>query len=69
MLDRPPSRRAVWHRAWRRRVRDGAKLAEVPGAMIEFLLVSKWLQPHEVDDKRAIADALDAFAHDAMKKC
>jgi hypothetical protein len=38
VLERPPSRRAVWQRAWRRRVRNGAKLAEVPGSMVEFLL-------------------------------
>jgi hypothetical protein len=69
MLERPPSRRAVWQRAWRRRVRDGAKLAEVPGSMVEFLLASKWLKPHEADDKRAITEAPDAFARDAIKNC
>ena len=64
---RSPSRRAVWQRAWRRRQRDGTRLAEVPGSMVEFLLVSKWLKSHEADDKRAITEALDAFARDAIK--
>jgi hypothetical protein len=68
MLQRSPSRRAGWQRNWRRRVRDGAKLAEVPGSMVELLLVSKWLKPHESDNKRAITEALDAFARDAIKK-
>jgi hypothetical protein len=42
-------------------------MAEVPGSMVEFLLASKWLKPHEADDKRAITEALDAFARDAIK--
>jgi hypothetical protein len=67
MLQRSPSRRAGWQRNWRRRVRDGAKLAEVPGSMVELLLVSKWLKPHESDNKRAITEALDAFARAAIK--
>jgi hypothetical protein len=66
---RQREQRARWQRDWRRRVRNGSKLAEVPSAMIELLLASKWLNPHECDDKRAITEALDAFARDAMKKC
>jgi hypothetical protein len=57
-----------WQRAWRRRVREGAKLTEVPGSIIELLLASQWLKPDEADDKRAITDALDAFARDALKR-
>lgn len=68
MLDRPRTPRARWQQNYRRRVRDGAKLAEVPAAMVEFLLASKWLKPHEAEDKRAITDALDAFARDAQRK-
>jgi hypothetical protein len=67
VLARSPSRRAGWQRNYRRRVRDGAKLAEVPGSMVEFLLASKWLKPDECDDKHAITEALDAFARDAIK--
>ena len=69
MLDRSPSRRARWQRDYRRRVRNGAKLIEVPASMVEILLASKWVKPHEANDKRAISDAMDCFAVDAIKNC
>jgi hypothetical protein len=38
-----------------------------PRCRAELLLVSKWLKPHESDNKRAITEALDAFARAAIK--
>lgn len=67
MLDRIRTPGARWQRDYRRRIRNGAKLAEVPAAMVEFLLASKWLRPDEVDDKGALRDAMEAFAKDANK--
>jgi hypothetical protein len=68
VLERPrPSRRARWQANYRRRQREGAKLIEVPAGMVELLIVSAWLKPHEADDKLAIRDALDAFAKSALK--
>lgn len=66
-IHRPPSRRAVWQRDWRRRVRDGASVCEIPGVMVELLLESRWLKPDEANDRHAITEALRAFANAAMK--
>jgi hypothetical protein len=70
MLQRPPdrrARRAAWQRDYRRRVRDGGKLTEVPASLIDLAIVGKWLNPAEADDKRAITEALDAMAKASLK--
>jgi hypothetical protein len=67
MLDRARTPRARWQRDYRRRIRNGAKLVEVPSSMVEFLRASRWLKPDECDDRRAISEALDAFAKDARR--
>jgi hypothetical protein len=70
MLDEPhppPKRPTIWQRTWRRRQRDGARLAEVSAATIELLIAAAWLKADEADDQNAIAAALDAFARAALK--
>jgi hypothetical protein len=69
MLDRVAhrARRAQWQRDYRRRQRDGVKLAEIPASLIELAIAGKWLTPDEADNKRAIRDALDAMAKASLK--
>jgi hypothetical protein len=77
MLDRaaPPAARAArqrqqqraWQRTYRRRQRDGVRLVEVTLAVVELAIAGEWLSPEEAEDKRAIAQALDALAKASLK--
>lgn len=66
--DRRREQQRRWQRDYRRRLRRGVKLIEATRPVSEFLLRSEWLQENESEDARAIGDALDAFARDALKK-
>jgi hypothetical protein len=69
MLDRPPSRRAIWQRDYRRRQRSGEAVAPVPygGAVVDFLVTTRWLDPAQAADRHAVGFAIGRMMQDAAK--
>src|SRR5262245_4618270 len=68
MLDRSPSRRAAYQRAYRQRVRRGSVVGEIPASLIELLIRGEWLRPAEAADRHAITLAMDAMARSVKIK-
>ena len=69
MLHRPPSRRSISQRDWRRRSAAGRAVApfEYDADMVEYLVAHSWLAADRQDDKRAIGDAASRAIADAAR--
>jgi hypothetical protein len=71
MLDRsPPSPRARWQRAYRRRIKAGLMLApvEVDSAILDLLIRTGWLAESGASDKAAIGQAIGEILRDASTR-
>jgi hypothetical protein len=73
MLDRPPSRRtrrARWQADYRQRQRNGEAVAPVPygGAVVDFLISTKWLDQGQAADRHAVGAAIGRLMQDTAKR-
>jgi hypothetical protein len=69
MLDRPPSRRTLSQRDWRRRADRGEACAwfTYDTDTVDYLVAHRWLDADRRDDKRAIGDAASRALRDSAK--